>query len=642
MLNNFLAWPKSDRIAFSILSFMVLAYCVFFSAYQIQRQNAFENSLDTLSIEQPLWNTLHGQFLRTTYYPASGETITDFNVRKTYSLLGDHVQPSLLIFLIPYAILPNTETLLVVFCTIVGLGAIPMYRISRRRLSSPWLALLFASGYLLLPAVETNTGWDIHGANLLPPLLLAALDAAETGHIKPWWGFVLLAMGFREDFPIFVGWAMIWMAPKALRKQALIMAATGLVISLTAFLVIIPYFGGGGTPYIVRFFPTGTPMTFQGIVSVLEQPYFWQVNLIKFVVYNVRLGAPLLFLYFGSSSALLAMAPLILANSLSWYAPNITPDIFHYTSPIISWALIGSVDGYNQITHFFYQKHPKINWQGIFSVAFGTCFMTTQFMTGYTPLSRDFIWPGLTGRETIAQAVIDQIPRGEAVSVEPHLSGHFSHFKTVYLFPDVRDAQWILLDIWYGSFSLYLPPDKTQMVWNAIMKDPTWETVIARDGLILLKKGIGPPRNISQAYRVTNPKPVINIRFGGEDGVNLVNLSLVYHSKVEATLCTDWDISGSNVDHYPQMQFMSTENVVGAAPMDTLRLSPIIFTEPGSYRICIRRMGTGFLAHQRELQISMATNESNQYQVSIINSGKFVSYVRAGNNILEIDMSGIH
>ena len=292
MSGRFSAWSRPDRTAVLILAFLVLSYVAFFSAYQIQRHHAFETNLDTLSVEQPLWNTLHGQFMRTTYYPITGTLVTNFNDRKTDSLLGDHVQLGLLSLLIPYAILPTTDTLMITLCICVGLGAIPMYRIVKRRLASPWLALLFAAGYLLLPALETNTSWDIHGANFLPPLLLAALDAAESGRVKLWWGLALLAMSLREDFPIFVGWAMIWMAPRDLRRQARLMFGIGLVYSLVSFLVIIPYFGGGGTPYIVRFFPMGTVMTPQGIWLAVSQASFWKNNLIKVIVYNVKLGFP--------------------------------------------------------------------------------------------------------------------------------------------------------------------------------------------------------------------------------------------------------------------------------------------------------------------------------------------------------------
>jgi uncharacterized membrane protein len=635
-------WFHSEKTIHIILGFMVALYISYFSAYQIQRHDVFETSLDTLSVEQPLWNTLHGQFLRATYYPVTGETVADFNDRKTDSLLGDHVQLSLLSLLIPYLIAPRTETLFVVLSIGIGLGAIPLFRLAKRRLGSPWLALLFAIGYLFLPAVETNTGWDIHGASFLPPLLLAALDAAETKHIKTWWGLTILAMGFREDLPIFVGWAMIWMVPRPLRRQAWVLFAAGLVFSLASFLIIIPHFGGGGTPYIVRFFPLGTPITVQGIWSAISQPSFWQFDLGNLIAYNLRLGLPLLFLYYASAPAMLAMAPLMLANSLSWYQQTQYPYLYHYSAPLIPWAILGTIDGFRKITRSLKQFRPALKWNGVIGVALGTSILATHWMLGYTPLSRGFIWPEPTGRETIANELINIIPKEAVVSAETHLGAHLAQYGTVRFFPDMRDATWLLLDAWYGSYPYYRPSESTQALWDSIRTDPSWQTVAARDGLILLKKGVGPPQELSAAYHITNPKPAqFNILFGDGQRISLVNISLIHHSKDQVTFCTDWNLAGPEAGLDLRVQFISNEKTLSDAPDYGIQLSPEIFAQPGKYRICSRMLSLYFTAQQAAL-ISMRTKEASLYPVSIMDSGKWSADLKAQNDMLEVDLSRLH
>jgi uncharacterized membrane protein len=632
-------WSRMDKMCVAVLAFLIILYIFYFSAFQIQRHSAFETSLDTLSVEQPIWNTLHGRFMRATYYPVTGETVTDFNDRNTDSLLGDHVQLSLLSLLIPYMILPKTETLFVVLSICVGLGAIPLYRITKRRLGLPWLALLMAVGYLFLPAVETNTGWDIHGASFLPPLLLAALDAAETGHYKTWWVLTLLAMGFREDLPIFVGWAMIWMAPRHLRKQALAMFGAGLVFSLASFFVIIPYFGGGGTPYIVRFFPLGTPITVQGIWSAISQLYFWQFDLNNLIAYNLRLGLPLLFLYFASAPAMLATAPLMLANSLSWYQQTQYPYLYHYSAPLISWIIVGSVEGFSKIASFLKQIRPALNWNGVIGVALATSILATHWMLGYTPLSRGFIWPESTGRESIANEFINMIPKGATVSAESHLGAHLAQYGGVRFFPDVRDASWLLLDTWYGSYPYYLPPESTQSRWDAIRQDPSWVTVAARDGLVLLEKGSGPPQNISDGYRIANPgQPEFNVQFGDEKRIYLVDISVIHHSKDQVTFCADWNLTGPGAGLYPNLQFLSTDNTLTQAPEYGINLSPEIFTQPGRYRIC-RRLPSVYFTAQRKVLISLETRDSTETRAFILDPGKWAPYLTIKNNLLEIDLT---
>ncbi len=639
---RYFCWSRSERIAITILAILTAIYISFFSVFQIQRQKAYENSLDTFSVEQPIWNTLQGRFLRATYYPVTGETVADFNVRKTDSLLGDHVQPSLLVLLIPYALLPKTETLLVLLCICVGVGAIPMYRIARRRLNSPWLALLFAAGYLFLPAVETNTGWDIHGANFLPPLLLAALDAAETGHGKSWWVLTLLAMGFREDFPIFVGWAMVCMAPRVLRKQAWSMIGIGLVFSLASFLYIIPHFGGGGTPYLVRFFPPETPMTLPGIWSAITQPSFWRDDLLKLFVYNLRLGFPLLFLYFASAQSLLAMTPLVLANSFSWFNFTLSPDIFHYSAPIIPWAIVGAVDGFEKVSMFLKQRLPRMNWKMVLSFAILTSLLTIHNISGYTPLSRGFVWPDSIGLDSALQEISKSIPHETPISVEPHLAAHFSQYKTVYLFPDLRDAQWILLDAWYGSYPFYLPLSDTQKIWNTILADPSWETVSAKDGLILLKKGNGPPQNVNDAYQIMKATPAeFVVQFGAENGMDLVGVDLVHHSRDQVSFCTDWNFTKPEQDISPKIQFLSSNNAISDIPDYRLHLSPDPQIQPGTYRYC-NRLYTSYMADQRVVLVSIKSGDSSDLPASILDPGKWSPYLTINDNTLKINLSMFH
>ncbi len=635
------SWSHTEKMTVVILAVMIAFYIIFFSAYQIQRHASFETSLDTLSVEQPLWNTLHGHFMRSTYYPVTGETVTNFNDRKTESLLGDHVQLSLLFLLIPYAIVPKSETLFVVLSFFVALGAIPLYRITKRRLNSPWLALLFSAGYLLLPAVETNTGWDIHAACFLPPLLLAAIDAADTGNIRLWWVITLFAMGFKEDFPFFVGWAMIWMVPRHLRKQALALFGVGLLFALVSFFVIIPHFGGGGTPYIVRFFPLGTPITLQGVLSAIGQPSFWKFDLVNLITYNLRLGLPLLFLYFASAPAMLAMAPLILVNSLSWYEPTRYPNIYHYSAPLISLAIIGSIDGFRKITSSLKQRRPALTWYGIIGVALATSILTNHWILGYTPLSKGFIWPESTGRESTTNEFLNMIPKEADVSVEAHLGAHLAQYDTVRIFPDIRNVSWLLLDTWYGSYPYYLPLASTQAQWDAIRQDPSWETVAAHDGLILLKKGNGPPQNIADVYRINNPGlPEFSYQFGTEQRISLVDLNVIHHSRDKTTFCTEWKVVGTGTGLYPKIQFLSSDNNLTAAPEFGINLIQEILTRPGSYRFC-RRMPSAYFNAQRTAYIFLEANDTPDTPVIIQDTGKWVPYVNIKNNKLEIDLSKV-
>lgn len=612
-------FSKNEKWARLLLALAVLVYGVYFSLYQIQRHQAFWTDGDLVSLEQPIWNTLHGDFMRTTYYPIAGERVSDFTQRATESALGDHVQPILLALALPYAIIPRAETLLVVVSVGVGLGAIPLFRIARRRLQSAWWALMFAALYLFLPAVQTNNVWDVHGSNLLPPLLLAALDAVQSGRRGRWWVWTLLAMCCREDMPFLVGWAMVWMAPQTHRREALIMAGLGLALSLFYFGWVIPHFGGGGTPYLVRFFPLGTDITPQGILAAMGQRTFWQYTLTNLVAYNLRLAVPLLGLFWLHGSSLLAMAPTLLVNGLSWYPQMQFPGLWHYSASIIPWALVGAVEGLAALEGRLKSWKPDFKWRVVMGEALAVSVAAAHFLGGYTPLGRGFVWPAPTGREQTMTGLLRSIPADAPVSSELQLAAHLAARKTLRFFPDRRGAEWIVMDVWFGQYH-YLSEAEG---WRQVMADAGWQTAAARDGLIVLQRGQGPPRDVEQAFRPRDALPALTAQFG--DSIQLRGAAF-FPRQDRFFICTDWLRQGrSSLVPWIEAQLAPTQVV--RQPLDTLRFAPTIFAEPGPIRDCTQfvlpRGGTV------TLRLMVRTGIDEWAPVRLVNAGAWQGRAQA-------------
>lgn len=579
---------KPDRWINLVLAAAVLLYSGYFSLYQIQRHRALWTFVDLMSLEQTLWNTLHGRFMRSTVYPPSGDAVTDFEARRTESRLGTHVQPTLLLLVLPYALLPRSETLLILMSISVGLGAIPLYRIARRRLHSSRMALLFALGYLVLPSIETASGWDIHGTSFLPPLLLAGLDAAESGRRGWWWLWILLAMGCREDIPFLAGWAMLWLVPRDRRKAAVLMFVLGLGWSFLNFAVIIPHFGGGGTPYLTHFLPPGTALTIQGIWdALLRHPEFWWVRLVSFAAYNVRLATPLLAMYIFHWPTLLAIAPQLVLNGFSIKSSALVPSSSHYSLPIMPWVLFGSVAGFNAVLRFLSQHWPNFRWRNVLAMALAVSIGAAHGVDGYTFLNRRFLWPHLTGQESAAKAALAQVPLAASASLEMHLAAQSPQRETVRIFSDVRDVDWIALNVWYGEY-----PYQSQSyneAWSRILTSSDWETVLADSGLVLLRRGQGPPLGILKAFEVPESIPAhpLAVRFGeGEKAAELRAFSAIPLPMQSFVLCMDWYIP-AGVDRFsPLVQVVGV--AVLAQPTVGVQTFPDLYATPGQWRDCTR------------------------------------------------------
>lgn len=567
------------------LAAAIIAYSLYFSLYQIQRHRALWTFIDLANMEQTIWNTLHGRFMRYTIYPATSELVTDFTDRITESRLGEHVQPILLLLMLPYALAQRPETLLILMSAGVGLGALPFYRIVQRRLHSDIWALLFALGYLLLPAIQTANGWDLHGTSFTPALLLAAIDAAECRRPGWWWVWSLLAMSGREDMPFLVGWGMLFTSPKELRRQARIMAGVGLLLSCLNFFVIIPTFGGGQTPYLAFFTPNDGGAG-GGLLAALLNVEFWWTKLITFILYNFRLGAPFLFLYWLHWPSLLAMAPTLIINSLSRNAATIAPAYSHYSLPLIAWALVGAVEGYQTLCRRLTRLNSALAWRPTLGGGLLIAILATQCVEGYTPLNPHFVWPQRMGQEASIAALLTRIPADAPVALDMHLATHSARRPTLRIFPDLRGVEWVMVNVWQGGY----PYGMQAQTWQTLFSDPTWETVAAQDGLILLRKGQGPPQGIPRAFaRPAAAASQFNVAFG--DAPSGASLRAVRVNPLPAGnfyLCTDWQLETAG-----ELKFYVV-TPGGEGPQATLleisRIYPALTAQPGDFRDCTRLM----------------------------------------------------
>jgi len=615
------------------LAVAVASYALFFSLYQMHYHQAFWSGLDLISVQQPIWNTLHGHFMRATYFPFTGEPISNFPRPRYESLFADHVQPTLLVLTVPYALVPRSEVFGVVLSVSVALGALPLYSIARRRLGSESWALLFAVGYLLLPAVETTSGWDIHGTGFLPPLLLAALDAAQRGRRRWWWLWSILAMGCREDIPFLVGWAMLWLAPREQRRDAIAMAIVGTIWSLTSFLGIVPHFGAAGTPYLGRFLPPGTELSMAGIITATTTATFWLQTLKHFVTYNLRLGLPLLFLFWFHSPALLAMAPQLVLNSLSWYDPARYPELSHYSLPLIPWALLGTVEGFVELERRLGRWRP-LHWRGLIGEALAASVIGAHIVSGYTPLSLSFVWPAKTGREPMIQTLLRQIPDNAPISAEMHLAAHLAARETLRLFPDLRDAEWIVIDAWFGGD----PYGGFVNTWQRILQDPTWETVAAHDGLILLRKGMGPPRAIEEAFQPSGTLvlPPLDAQFGRtEDGLQLRGLNIYCRAAGLCYLCLEGIKTGTS-PLIPQVAVIINEETVHRSQMQATSIAPRVYVQPGALQDCVQILTERSGLHRLTLELSVMNATDQRLPVTLQDPGHWGDQVRVQKSALSI------
>ena len=148
-----------------ILILEIGIYVIVFSILTILRFYSLQTyAYDLGNYNQALYTTLFdGKFL---FYT------TDITANPSGNLFGVHFSPIFLLMLPIYALLPSPSTILIIQSIFLALGAVPIYLIAIKKLENRNWGLVFATLYLLNPAVQGVNWYDFHPEAFLPVFIL--------------------------------------------------------------------------------------------------------------------------------------------------------------------------------------------------------------------------------------------------------------------------------------------------------------------------------------------------------------------------------------------------------------------------------------------------------------------------------------
>ncbi|HEY1391613.1 MAG TPA: DUF2079 domain-containing protein [Ktedonobacterales bacterium] len=228
------------RLAWALVLLLVTVDSILVCQHSIARYQTYHaDAFDLGNMNQAVWNTLHGHFLRFT-----NRGLDWFGPP---TRLGIHVEPILALIAPFYLIHDGPETLIVVQNVALALGAIPLFLLSLRRLPGlPLLGVAFAASYLLAPEFLGAALWDFHSVALATPLLILAVWALDAGRYRTFAVAAILAALTKEDVALslaLLGVLIIFWY----KRPRLGLAVTLLSIAYAAlcFGVILPHFNGG-------------------------------------------------------------------------------------------------------------------------------------------------------------------------------------------------------------------------------------------------------------------------------------------------------------------------------------------------------------------------------------------------------------
>jgi uncharacterized membrane protein len=428
-----LAWARARAWALGISLAMASWVALLFGVTRHAFLNFRTGRFDLGNMAQAVWSTANGRPLE----------ITDGATGEQMIRLGGHVDPFLALLAPLWVLWPSPLVLALAQIVVVSLGALPVFWLGRRHLSSDRTAGLLALAYLAYPWVGTSAAAAIHPVTFAITFLLFCVWFLDTDRLVPFSVFAVVVPAARGEGSVFYGF----------------------------------YDTVGGSPLgVVR-----TLFTHPGTIArALIEPHD--------IVYLVWLGLPLLFVFLLSPGLAAVAIPQLLANGLSDFR-SMTDPRYHSVAAVIPFLIAATVLGIARL---------RVERRTVAAAAVLVCSATIAFVVG--PWPRTVGATPLGGRETPSPAKVTAlrdavalVPSGASVSASNGPGAHLSDRQYVYSVPNLGRAEWVVVDLddpWIvtrDSPILTNHPGVVRGLVSRLSGDPAWRKVFERDDVVVFR-----------------------------------------------------------------------------------------------------------------------------------------------------------
>ena len=375
-----------------------------------------------------LWNTSRGRWF--------------FDGIRGVNHLGDHFSP-LLAVLAPAFRLWNDAGVLLVIQSAALSAALPFaYLLGRRVTGRRDAGVLLAVWLAFLPFLHRVSRFDFHETALGVPLILGALAAWHGGRRRAFWVSVGALLLLREDYGFLLaglGFSWVLGGDRKERRVGAFLAVGGILWSLTVIFILMPLFHSGGQPLGFSYGHLGSGPG-EMILSLFRPRTLWNLTLGSGVRRETLAG---IVLWTGG------LVLLSLRYSPAWLAPVLLQFLSgrdgqirleaHYAAGMIPFLVYAAAFGLRAVLdHPWVSVHPRAVRAALIAIGTGTAVIGFFAVPPYfhpVPVDRKG-----------AAAVLPSIPPEASVQASANLVPHLCLRKTIWMSPDSRRTEWVVLD----------------------------------------------------------------------------------------------------------------------------------------------------------------------------------------------------
>jgi len=342
------------------------------------------------------------------------------------NLFGDHTSFILLPLVPLYWFVGSTGLLFVVQAIALGIGALPIWKLTRLLLDSLPMGCVAVVAYLLHPALTFTGMENFHPDAALAPLIAWAIYAAVAYRWVQYVAAVVLILMVKEDTALFVVALGAWVAIRRDRRVGIVTIIGSLWVALLFVFAVMR--GIIGVPYRNEW-----RLPFGGLGGFIRTLFTRPDKFIRYLVsgerplYLLQLLAPVgLVALLRPEIALLGTLPL-LSNLVStfWYQSQIE---YHYAVQFVPILVVGAMFGISRLA-----EHLRLWFASVVLVASLVCaYVWTPLPFMRTEMPR---WSPSHPAVDAAHEAINRVPDDAVVSAYHTLTAHMARRERIYVFP---------------------------------------------------------------------------------------------------------------------------------------------------------------------------------------------------------------
>ena len=427
----------------------------------MRRHNSFGTFDYDLGIhDQAIWLLGHGH---------------SFNTVRGMASLGHHATFAFYA-LVPFLWLGGGPNLWnVMQCFAIAVCAVPIFLIVRQRFHSEWIALAFASGWLVQPWLSWFAQETFHPEVMAMPFLFLAFlfldprrfdDSARSLSVHDRWGIaaLVMAMVWKEDVALVVAMlgVVMWVQGRGWIGRRI--CALGVSWFVVFGAIMVPRLAGGRATYGGLYGALGESSSQVLVNSILHPNIFVQRLIDNHAdVYAWKLLLPFALIAVLSPWMLCILLPQFFANILSLANFTYEPH-FHYQALPMVVLMLATVDGIYRLRHSRFRSLTRLVVPLV--LVFGCASGVAAKTWGILPIGEQYrqgAWPLGPADTSGWTKAVERVGSTDGVSAHYLAVPHLTHREVVYTFPNP----------WLNSYYGIEPEDHgdpANVNWIIVMK----------------------------------------------------------------------------------------------------------------------------------------------------------------------------